>query len=106
MKTPILKPTKVTVTKHDIKKGIPDEPDSCPIYWALVRALGKKITKQLEFNVTSPDIEVSPIDEYFSLTLFTTCFRMPKKAQKFVRDFDAGYPVKPFSFIAFRKVAA
>lgn len=72
---------KITVTKEDIKKGKPEQGESCPIARAIRRQTRKKV------HVGYICLEINHCEYTF-----------PQEAQQFVKDFDAGKPVGPFSF--------
>lgn len=76
------KSTRVTVTWDDIKNGKRRNMFSCPVARSINR-------------VTDGTIIVG--DNY--VTIEKTCHQLPLKAQKFIKKFDAGMKVKPFSFI-------
>ncbi len=76
------KSVRVRVTKADIETGRPKSAACCPVAIALQRATGKK-----------------------SCRIHWDAFRVgrfedatPGAVQEFVSDFDAGRPVRPFSF--------
>ena len=72
----------VHVTAEDIKEGRPRLPHKCPLAMAATRATGRTClvgTRTFKCGC-SPYI------------------RLPKKARDFVRNFDVGKEVGPFSF--------
>ncbi len=75
---------KVEVTAHDIKSGARKSCELCPIARALKRALNYK--KKVDVNNYSANI-----DDYKKIA------RLPTKASAFIRNFDNGFKVKPFS---------
>ena len=76
---------KITVTKEDIEKGQRDSVSRCPITRAFKRKTRQK-------NVRTEYAEIFVTDNYFKL---------PKRARKFIKDFDNNGKVKPFSFNVF-----
>lgn len=79
-----MKKLKVEVTTHDIKNGSRKSCEACPVARALKRALHYK--KSVNVNNHS-----ASIDEYKKHAI------LPTKAQNFIRNFDDGFKVKPFS---------
>lgn len=74
---------KINVTKWDISNGTAGNSAFCPVALAFVRAGIKKV------EVNYVDFTASSNGKFYDL---------PKKAQKFIDDFDSDAPVKPFSF--------
>jgi hypothetical protein len=74
---------KVSVTKQHIKDGERGDNCGCPVALAL---------KDLDFK----DVLVSP--DLISLTDDGDWYPVSKKVYVFIRDFDEGLKVKPFSF--------
>ena len=75
---------KITVTKEDIQKGRRGDPFLCPVARAIKRRCkltGRKV------------VVGNSLASVLSRTL-----DIPKKAQKFINNFDDKRPVKPFSF--------
>lgn len=72
---------KVTIKRKHIRNGQPNSPDYCPIAIALNEKFGGN-AKVNEDN----------------LLLFGLNFHLPADAQYFIKRFDNGDPVKPFSF--------
>ena len=72
----------VQVTKQDIKNGMPKEGDKCPIAKAVRRCTG---THRAVF-VDESSIEIGAVE-----------YSLPASAKAFVRAFDKGKPVSPFS---------
>lgn len=77
-------PIKFRVTSRHIKKGIPEQSDSCPIYFALKETLRCSAFDEIE--VQNHQINIGEISA-----------RHTKKTNNFIRAFDAGRKVKPFS---------
>lgn len=67
---------KVSVTQEDIQKGVPGDSARCPIHRALRRAVGGEDGWNLLVE------------------------NMPLEVIQFVRRFDAGLAVEPFTFTA------
>lgn len=78
----------IEVTQEDIDKGVPENCSKCPVARAIERTLPNP----------SPSIAVDPeVIEWFDGDQWQ--FRYTKvKVQTFIERFDAGKPVKPFSF--------
>ena len=86
----IPKKIKVTVTAADIKNGKQKRCESCPIALAMQR--GYKIKKS---NISVVD------DIRIDLTENTAFYyHIPEKASLFIRRFDEGEKVNPFTFFA------
>lgn len=84
-----MKTIKVKVKRKHIKKGNQGEGGSCPIYWAMHDMGFRK-------HHVSGDCGI-----YLSKNAFRDShgdIRTPKKANKFITDFDAGKPVSPLEF--------
>lgn len=79
----------VDVTYLDIMQGIPKNPNFCPIALAVLRAL-KPAARYV--GVGSDLLEIGENDN----PLFIV--PLPEEAKEFVEKFDAGQPVKSFSF--------
>lgn len=75
---------KVEVTAHDIKNGARKSCEACPIARAVKRALHYK--KSVDVNNYAANI-----DDYKKIAI------LPAKASGFIRSFDNGFRVKPFS---------
>lgn len=71
----------IKVIQSDIDNGFKCECRGCPIYYALIRT-----------GFEDPIVT----NEY--ITEFHYSYILPKVAQKFIDDFDAGRKVKPFEF--------
>ena len=73
---------KITVTKDDIVDGCQRSLKGCPIALALIRA-------HVNFHFVDKDavirVDATPIP-------------LPECVRQFIRSFDAGHPVKPFTF--------
>ena len=76
----------IKVTKTDIKLGKRENRSSCPIARAT-----RRVTKQRHVGVD--ECEMTWGSQY---RLWAA--ELPREAQKFIRAFDKGKPVKPFSF--------
>jgi len=76
----------IRVTRDDIRKGIPENVHMCPIARAVRRAGRERVT----------------VDDCIATR--TKNFELPDVAQRFMRSFDWGRPVKPFTFTAKRIV--
>lgn len=81
----------VRVTKEDIKRGKPHDPDCCPV------ALAADRRGFFVVGVNRQYIEVEPNDLYSNDDAFKELL-LPKLAQRFIDDFDHGKPVKPMKF--------
>lgn len=77
---------KICVTNKDIDRGAPKSVWQCPIAIALKRKFAKftPSVSEVEFSLWFKGDQ-----EFYSL---------PRKAEKFIQDFDNGKKVKPFSF--------
>lgn len=73
---------KFNVTQGDIEKGKPNDSMWCPI-----GLCGKRTLEQC-VQVGVREIEINH-----------HIYDLPKKAGKFIEDFDEQRPVKPFSFV-------
>lgn len=71
---------KIDVVQEDINHGKRENPLACPIALAIGRSIG---TVSVEVNTVRSK---------------THWVYLPMKAQVFIRDFDAGKLVQPFSF--------
>ncbi|QDK02061.1 hypothetical protein SEA_GIBBLES_104 [Gordonia phage Gibbles] len=80
---------KVTVTQEHIDNGKPYEICNCPIALAL---------KDKDFN----HVEVSTIGMTASKDDELLYYTIPTVAKEFIKAFDDGQPVKPFTFEARR----
>ena len=75
---------KITVTQGDIETGIPNLPLDCPISLAMRK-------RGLEYCVIK-------VFAHRRFGFGPDKIRLPVKAQSFIKRFDAGKKVKPFSF--------
>jgi hypothetical protein len=83
----------ISVTQEDIKHGIRKAQLSCPIARAVRRHLPNlKVFGQV--CVGDKNVGFYKPNESTATTIVT----LPKKASKFVRDFDRLRDVKPFNF--------
>lgn len=73
---------KIIVNKTDIRKGVRNCNDSCPIALALMRTLGTK------------KVQVNQADVRFGKTLIY----LSDEVIDFINAFDEGEKVKPFEF--------
>ena len=86
---------KIEVTRHDIDYGVRGEYLLCPI----ARAVKRKING--EVMVYRDDISIFTTDiirryRYYKLQNY----KLPQKAKHFIKRFDDGKKVKPFTFEA------
>ena len=81
-----MKTIRVKVTRRDIDNGKPRDMDSCPIAKAIHRC---------RFRKAEVDNSVIHLRGYYS---DGDPLPMPETAKRFVKQFDAGKPVKPFAF--------
>lgn len=79
-------PVNISVSAKDIRAGKRTSPEFCPIALATQRKLGAKTT------VGSQDIYI------YSNARRAKRYYVPPAVRKFIGDFDAGRPVKPFRF--------
>ena len=77
----------VSVTADMIRKGEPHSNNTCPVACGMLAAGFKEARVHIHFCTFRND------DTGDSVSL-----ALPLEAQSFVRDFDAGLPVSPFSF--------
>jgi hypothetical protein len=81
--------TTITVTADDIAKGKPCSAGRCPIATALNRSLSDEYSNTL-------------VGHHFASVLGKrgrwVQIKLPDNASRFVRAFDEGQPVEPFSF--------
>ena len=93
-----MKNIRINVTKNDIKKGSTADPSECPIARACRRA-GLKNPKINFHNFHEMDCDSPCGNDAFAFERQKRLtFKMPMKATKFVKSFDRGENVKPFSF--------
>ena len=76
----------IEVTQEDINAGIRAATKACPVAFALQRATQDK------------DASVGAFGIYVILDQKKFTADLPLVVRKFIRDFDYGYEVKPFSF--------
>lgn len=77
---------KISVTKDDIEKGQPQNPNACPIGHAIQRA-GLQ-----DYCVTGSAIIVADQRQQ------TAALLLPEEVQHWIADFDKAKPVGPISF--------
>lgn len=80
---------KITVTREDIRAGKRKSCTSCPIALAIRRKVWARLVRVDNFY-----IKLWPGNREPRLQA-----ALPVKAMQFVRSFDAGVPVQPFTFI-------
>ena len=80
---------KIKVTQKDIEEGFRGSCYDCPIARAFKREV--KPTSHIQLNVGAERILHREVYSWDSYTL-------PEKAQTFIKRFDDGKPVKPFTF--------
>ena len=79
---------KIEVTQKDIDLGVPEDTCNCPVARAAKRVLGAR---------RYPFLEVS--DERIYLhSGWWEGKPLPEDARQFIRDFDRGWTVEPFTF--------
>lgn len=83
---------KINVTQDDIEQG----KRNCGNHCAIARAVKREIEELVPYDVT-PEIGGLFGDFYVS-HVGSFDVKLTRKAAKFIRDFDNGRPVKPFSF--------
>jgi hypothetical protein len=76
---------RINVTQEDINKGCQNDSGTCPIALALSRATGNAV-----------HVRAIYASVYNWSLLYTT--DLPIEARLFIRDFDSGKHVDPFSF--------
>ena len=81
---------KIEVTQHDIDYGVRGEYSLCPI----ARAVKRKING--EVIVFGDDISFFTTD----IIRRYSYYKLPQKAKDFIKRFDEGKKVKPFTFEA------
>lgn len=90
---------KIEVTAEDIRLGKRGECGSCPVARATKRALtAASGLATLSVAAFPSTIEVSDVRDPDEDFMGLGWFDPPLKASKFIWNFDAGKPVKPFSF--------
>lgn len=75
---------KVKVTEKEIKKGFPGMTDTCPIALGIKKTLGKKV------GLVYVGFDTIQVDDNF--------YKVTKKAEKFIDNFDNGKKVRPTNF--------
>ena len=80
---------KIKVTLKDIEEGYRGSCYDCPIALAFKREV--KTTSHTGLSIGAERILHREVHEWDTYTL-------PKKAQTFIKRFDDGKPVKPFTF--------
>lgn len=83
-----MKTITVTVTEDHIRRGVPQEPEFCPVALALE-------------TIFPASTHISVDEEAVDLTHEDLRFQsveLPRSATRFIRAFDSGKPVEPFSF--------
>jgi len=73
---------RIDVTQEDIANGEQTAPWSCPVGQAITRCYGP------HGGVVATDVKIKHM-----------VVLLPYEATRFIRDFDNGRPVKPFSFM-------
>jgi len=86
-----MKTVKINVTKYQIENGTRVSPYNCPIARAIRRNIMIKGDRYKDVSVGADNVDI------FSLPK-TVNVKLPKEAKEFIRRFDSGLPVKPFSF--------
>lgn len=81
---------KIKVTKNDIKFGYPNSATTCPIARAVQRLLPDG-----NVFVYPTEIEFCQLTESKHDHIRT---KLPEEAVQFIRDFDTGNKVRPFTF--------
>jgi hypothetical protein len=83
----------VTVTREHIDRGAERTCDRCPVALAIMAAV-----PGLSFvEVMSPELGYALL---FGMDSDVGDMDLPGSAKQFIRDFDAGRPVRPFTFTA------
>jgi hypothetical protein len=80
----------IQVTQKDIDKGLKSSCYECPIALAFKR----KVKNQILFGYA---VNYESID-HFTKDNKWYIYALPKKAQTFIKRFDGGKPVEPFTF--------
>lgn len=83
---------KFRVTKEDIEMGIPRKPCFCPI----ARSVRRRFQELVGFEYVYVDVDYNDVQIYDGLG-FSLDSSTSKKMEKFIRDFDDGKEVKPFT---------
>jgi hypothetical protein len=79
---------RIEVTEADITRGIRRKPGSCPIAHAANRVISAPCSAWPTWGKAGPRL----VGDYD--------YDLPRSAYRFMRAFDAGKPVKPFTFFA------
>lgn len=87
---------KIQIKAKHIRAGIKAHDRQYPIALALKEKLHKKVVVN-EFNCKIYKSKRDVFDNYSYP--FPVIYLLPDKARKFIKDFDKGRPVKPFSFV-------
>ncbi len=85
-----MKQKRIKVTGRHIREGIPEEADACPIAQAIL--------ERKNVIGVSVDDERAEIHEHLKGGTLVRVYKLPRAAWNFITKFDAGKPVKPFSF--------
>jgi len=78
---------KIRVTKKHIQDGVQNSKCACPVALAMKEYFG--------FDAFE-DADVGQV--YLSISNFVLTERVPSSVRKFIKQFDEGKPVKPFTF--------
>ena len=81
---------KIEITQHDIDYGVRGEYSLCPIARAVKRKIYGKVT------VSGDHISIFTTD----IIRRYSYYKLPQKAKDFIKRFDEGKKVKPFTFEA------
>lgn len=92
------KRVKVKLTPADIRQGRMCSPRLCPVALAIKRATGRTVVSVGAAGVTTYWRGKRYHSDGFISDIRTGSFPLPKKAITFVKRFDAGLAVAPFSF--------
>jgi len=84
---------KIEITKQDIDSGC-KSPKKIIHYCPIALAVKRKMNIEYGISVHQHDISIIAADYQFSY------YNLPKKAKEFIKRFDAGKKVKPFTFEA------
>lgn len=91
----IVEKIRVEVTAEDIAKGVPQECNSCPVAIAVGRACPAAVKVGVDGATidiyAAWDVESDAKSEY-------VVARTPREVNEFIKRFDNGDPVGPFSF--------
>ena len=82
----------VEVTEDDIRDGVEEEPDCCPIALAIRRQMHP------DDEVTVDSCEMGPLAGHAFVTINGTDCQLPDAAKAFIDAFDDAQPVFPFRF--------